>query len=273
MTAQTTQTPTVPTTPVPSVTRTLLRFAVPAVGLTWAVQLTFLVAGWPITPALLLELVVLVATATMTTCRAAGPEGVRRLFAQALRWRFAPRWWALVLLAFPAGTVLVAGATGHLHGPPGAWGSAAAAYLVSTVLVGAVLGNVWEEVAWTGAVQAPLTAQVGLVRAALLTSVPFALIHLPLAFAAHGLHGTTLSAVVVDWAVLLLSAPVFRVLVAVVWSRTRRSILAVALLHGSFNACASLAVVTGGWEYVAALLLVALAVLTLTATNLKELLS
>jgi membrane protease YdiL (CAAX protease family) len=243
--------------PATSPVREMLRFGIPAVGLTWAAQLTFLVAGWPIFPALLIELVILLATAVRFTYRSEGRTGLRAWFAQALRWRFAVRWYVFALLAFPAVTILVAAATGRLHAPADGWLSAAASYVIATVLIGAVLGNVWEELAWTGALQRRLTAKVGLFRAAMLTAIPFALIHLPLAFADHGLRHTPVSDVAIDWVLLVAVAPFFRYLLALVWSRTGQSVLAVGLVHGSFNACASLPVVSGGWQYIAAAFLVA----------------
>ncbi len=99
-----------------------LTFAATAVGLTWAVQLTFLALGWPLFPALAIELVILAVTATVVTRVTEGRAGVRRLYSGVLRWRFGVRWWAVVLTVVPVATVAVAGAAGTLQGPTDGWG-------------------------------------------------------------------------------------------------------------------------------------------------------
>jgi membrane protease YdiL (CAAX protease family) len=181
-----------------------------------------------------------------------GRAGVRRLYAGALRWRFGARWYALVLLLLPVATMAVAATSGTLAGPADGWGPEVFQYLFLTLVFGALLGNVWEELAWTGFMQQRLTARHGLLKAALLTALPFGLIHLPLAFEQDGLGGTGLADLALAWALLLAVAPFFRYLIGLVHARTGRSVLAVAILHGSFNACASSSLTTGGWEYIAA---------------------
>jgi membrane protease YdiL (CAAX protease family) len=163
----------------------------------------------------------------------------------------------------PAATLLVAAVSGTLDVSSGELAGALAQYLFLTVVFGALLGNMWEELAWTGFLQQRLMDERGLVVGSLLTAVPFGLIHLPLAFADHGLGGTSLDAVLVDWGLLLLVAPFFRLLLGVVYSRTGRSLLAVALVHGSFNACSGSPLVDGGWQYIPAAILVAVVVIPL----------
>jgi CAAX protease family protein len=232
----------------------LLCFAVPAVGLTWALQLGFLAAGLPLFPALVLELVVLVGTATAVTATVSGRPGVRALFAGVTRWRFGLRWYALALFAMPALTLAVAALAGTLDAPPGDWAGAAAQYAFLTVVYGAVLGNIWEELAWTGFLQQRLTDRRGPFAAAMLTAVPFALIHLPLAFEADGLGGTGVGDLALTWGLLIGVAPFFRYLVGLVHGRTGRSLVSIGLLHGSFNACGGSPLVTGGWEYIPAMM-------------------
>lgn len=232
----------------------LLCFAVPSVALTWALQLGFLAAGLPLFPALVLELVVLVGTATAVTASVSGRAGVRALFAGVTRWRFGPGWYALALFAMPALTLAVAAVAGTLDAPPGAWAGAAAQYLFLTVVFGALLGNIWEELAWTGFLQQRLTDERGPFAAAMLTAVPFGLIHLPLAFEADGLGGTSVRDLALAWALLLAAAPFFRYLVGLVHGRTSRSLVSIGLLHGSFNACGGSPLVTGGWEYIPAMM-------------------
>lgn len=234
----------------------LLTFTVTAIALTWVVQFTFLALGWPLFPALALEIAILLATATWVTHRLEGRAGVRRLYASTLRWRFGASWYLVALVMLPLATIAVAGIAGTLTGPAEGWGAELLQYIFLAVVFGALLGNMWEELAWAGFLQDRLTSKHGLLKGALWTALPFALIHLPLAFEEHGLTGTPLRDVAVTWALLLAIAPFFRYLVGLVYVRTGRSILAVALLHGSFNASGSLSLTPSGWEYAAAVVAV-----------------
>ncbi len=247
----------------------LLAFVVPAIGLTWLVQLAFLAQGWPLFPALVVEILVLVTAAVTVTRVTEGRAGVRRLFAGVLRWRFGIGWYAVVLTAMPVLTVAVAAAAGTLRGPENGWGAELFQYAFLTLVFGALLGNVWEEVAWTGFLQSRLTAQRGLFTGAMLTAVPFALIHLPLVFEADGLTGTSLRDVALGWTLLVVSAPFFRYLIGLVHRDTGRSLLAVALLHASFNASGALSVVSGGWEYAPAMGILTLAVAAVQSRRLR----
>ena len=185
-----------------------LAFAAIAVGLTWAVQLTFLALGWPLFPAMVVELVTLAVTATVITRSLSGRAGVRRLYAGVLRWRFGVRWWAAALTVVPIATVAVAGAAGTLQGPADGWGLEALQYVFLAVVFGALLGNMWEELAWTGFFQAEMTDRHGLLKGALVTAVPFGLIHLPLAFEADGLGGTSLRDLAIDLVAAARGGPV-----------------------------------------------------------------
>lgn len=231
----------------------LLTFVVIALGLTWLVQLAFLSLGWPLFPALVIEIATLLATATWVTHRIEGRAGVRRLYATTLRWRFGARWYAVALLLVPLTTIAVAAVSGTLTRPADGWATELFRYLFLALVFGAMQGNLWEELAWTGFLQDRLTSEHGLARGALRTALPVALIHLPLAFEEHGLTGTSARDLAVTWGFLLVITPFFRYLVGLVHCRTGRSILAVALLHGSVNASGSLSLAPSGWEYAVAL--------------------
>lgn len=231
-----------------------------AIGVTWPAQFVSLANGWDLTPALLLELVVLLGGATAVAGWEAGRAGIRRLFASVVRWRIG--WGRAVLLvtAMPALTFLVAGATGTLRTPPDGWGSLVALYLFDTFVYGLLLANLWEELAWGGFVQGRLLARHGLLTGSLLTAVPFVLIHLPLGFQQHGWHGTTWAQAGVNWALLALTAVFFRYLAGALLVDTGGSVLAVGLLHGSFNAAGSMAAVQGDWQYIPAVIVLTLLV-------------
>lgn len=161
-----------------------------AIGLTWVVQLAFLAQGWELTPALLIELAILLGSATAITGITSGRSGVRRLFASLVRWRIGVVRLIVVLAAMPLLTVGVGAVTGTLHAPEAGWGAEIANYLFLAVVFGALLGNAWEETAWAGFAQTRLMQRHGLMRGSLLCAVPFFLIHLPLAFAEKGLGAT-----------------------------------------------------------------------------------
>jgi len=229
-------------------------FTVIAIGLTWPAQFALLVLGEDLTPALLFELVVLLGAATFVTARTSGRAGVRRLYAGVVRWRIGLGRAVLLVTAMPVLTALVGAATGTLRTPPDGWGSMLALYLFDTFVYGLLLANLWEETAWGGFVQSRLMARHGLLTGSLLTAVPFIVIHIPLAFSERGWHGTTWGQAAVNWALLALVAPVFRYLAGTVLVDTGGSVLAVGLLHASFNAAGSMAAVPGEWQYIPAVI-------------------
>jgi membrane protease YdiL (CAAX protease family) len=237
----------------------VLSFAVLAIAPTWALQFLFLAMGWELFPAKLAELVFLLGAAILVSSKVDGRAGVRRLFAGVLRWRMGFGWFAITLLALPVLTLLIAAASGSIRTPDGGWGKEILLYLFVTLIFGALIGNVWEETAWAGFAQSRLIERHGLLRASLLTAIPFALIHLPLAFEEHGLHGTSGRDVAITWTVLILSAPILRYLLGMTLIGTGGSVLAVAILHASFNALGVLGSVHGWWPgYVALPALLAL---------------
>ncbi|TRW46060.1 type II CAAX prenyl endopeptidase Rce1 family protein [Georgenia yuyongxinii] len=217
------------------------------VGLTWVTHLGALAAGLPPEAALLVELLLFVVVPIGAAAVIGGRAEVRRLLAGLLRWRIGVGWWLLVLVALPVLTAAVALATGTYTGPADGWTTEIVRYLVLGVLVLGVLGNLAEETAWGGFVQRRLMDRHGFFAGSLLAAVPFALIHLPLAFDEHGLTGTSWRDVAITWAVLVAVAPVMRLLLGSVFLGTGGSILAIGLLHASFNASGNLSVLGGGW--------------------------
>jgi uncharacterized protein len=240
-------------------------FLVIAIPLTWVALILSIALLGNALPGILAELLILLGTAVLVTAAAEGRPGVRALFRQAVRWRVGAGWYVAAVLALPVLTVLIASASGTARQPQGEWASVAGAYMVNTVVIGALLGNIWEELAWTGVVQRRLMERHGMAGGSLLTAIPFALIHLPLAFADKGFTGTPWPDVALAWGVLLVFAPLFRLLVGIAYLGTGQSVLIVALLHASFNASeqSKLPVFDGAWQQIAAatLLLVVLVLL------------
>lgn len=229
-------------------------FVVIAITLSWAAQILSIVLIGNILPGILAELLILLGTAVLVTRAASGRPAVRELFRRAFRWRVAPAWYVAALLALPGLTMLIAAATGSFHPPSDGWAPLLGSYLLNTVVTGALLGNIWEELAWTGVVQHRLMDRRGPAVAALLTAIPFALIHVPFAFAERGFTGTPWADAAAYWAVLFLFAPFFRALMGAAYVGTGYSLLIVALLHASFNASAAtkLDVFDGEWQQIAA---------------------
>jgi membrane protease YdiL (CAAX protease family) len=239
-------------------------FLTVAIGLTWAIQWAFLIAGQDLTPALLAELVILLGTSVWVTAVADGRSGVRRLFAGLVRWRVGAGRAVVLLLAMPALTLLVAAATGTLDRPTAGWAGIAGSYFFMALIFGALSANLWEETAWAGFTQSRLMSRHGLLTGSLLTAIPFFLIHIPLAFAEKGLYDTTLREAALIWLLQAITAPFLRYLIGTVLVDTGGSTLAAGILHGAFNAAGAMVVLQVGWQYVPALV-----VLTLLVTGYR----
>src|SRR4051812_30769777 len=104
-----------------------------AIAFTWITQAISLFAGWPVMPAKLGELVVLVGGAVAITARIHGRPGVRNLFAGLVKWRLGVARYAVLLLAVPLLTLGVAAVTGTLRPPTDGWLNVALTYLVYLV--------------------------------------------------------------------------------------------------------------------------------------------
>ncbi len=178
--------------------------------------------------ALLMTVGVMIPTALWVTWAADGPAGVRGLLGRAFRWRFGVIWWLAVLGGLPALTIGFALLLGDSLRPVDPM------RLVVSEVVGLLtaflLINLGEETAWAGVVQTRLE-RFGLLAAAALTAVPFALIHMPFQFFGDFSAGSVVAGLVA----LLIFGAVFRLMLGVVLRGTRDSVLAVALLHTVFN--------------------------------------
>jgi hypothetical protein len=94
-----------------------------------------------------------------------------------------------------------------------------------------LLVNLWEETAWAGFLQTRLEHRHNLVVAALITAVPFAVAHLPLAL----FTGVTTGSLAASLLLYLILGLLVRPMLGVVLRGTRDSVFAVALLHSVFN--------------------------------------
>ncbi len=237
-----------------AVRRPVLAFCVFAVGLSVSLIFALLIADVSVIPGKAAQLLIVPGTALMITAWLSGRAGVRRLLASMLRWRIGMARWLLVLLALPVLTIGIAAATGTLEAPPEGWLNIATTYLL-TLLVGLVTANLLEEMAWTGFVQTKLMAQHGLLRGALLTAIPVFAIHLPLSYETNGLYRTRWEDALLNWGLLFAALLFFRYLAGVLMLETNGSVLAVGVLHASFNASGAMDVTPDGWQYVPAVIL------------------
>ncbi len=239
--------------------RPVLVFLLFAVGIGWLVMGLALVAGIPIVPVPLLLVMfgALLPAALVVTRRADGPGAVRRLLRRTLLWRFGLARWAVVLFAVPVLTMAFAAVSGTLGTPEDGWAREIGVYLFSTLVIGLLVLNLWEELVWSGFMQSRLMAHRGLLVGSLVTALFFAAIHVPLTFEAN--DGWT--DVAVSLGVLFGMAPVYRYLLGMHLLDTGGSILVVGVQHASWNASQNLGAVDGGtteWQVLAA-------VVTLTA--------
>jgi membrane protease YdiL (CAAX protease family) len=221
-----------------------LSFSVLAIGVTWIGDVAAILAFGNITPGLLLEFVVLISAALLVTGVADGRPGIRRLLAGVLRWRVGWGWYLVALLGLPLLTLLIALLTGTFASPATGWLPVIGAYAMQVLLLGVLVGNVWEEMGWTGVVQRRLMERHGLVVGGALTAIPFVLIHLPLAFGSG--FAVPIASVLLIWGVLIVTAPFMRWLMGVTYLGTGGSILLVGVMHASFNGAGQLSVIPGG---------------------------
>ena len=145
------------------------------------------------------------------------------------RWRIGARWWLIVIAGLPTLTMALALLLGDHLTPVDVVPFAITQTL--GFLVNLLLINLWEETAWAGFVQTRLERRHSLPIAAILTAIPFALIHMPL----HFIGDFTPESLGTALVTLLIVCILVRLLLGVVLRGTRDSILAVALVHTAFN--------------------------------------
>jgi membrane protease YdiL (CAAX protease family) len=127
------------------------------------------------------------------------------------------------------------------------------------MLLPIVLVNMWEETVWAGFVQTRLEHRHGLLSAAVLTALSFAAIHLPLLF----WDDVSPSSVLTSFGFLVVAALLVRLMIGVFLRATAGSVLAVAVLHASWNGSSGEGglvdgLLSGGQPVVPALVAVAL---------------
>ena len=245
------------TTPSPAVDafdhRSVVRYTI----ITTALGLVLLGApalvGQPSEPGILVLTYGVLLGGSVLTARRAGPGSIRLLFRGLLRWRIGWVNAAVVAAAVPIATIGVAAVTGTYVAPQGGWLPVIGSYLFATFVYGALALNLWEETGWQGMVQRHFMGRHGVLKGSMLTAIPFAVVHIPLQVRdASGMREA-----LVNVGVLFVMAAAARYLVGRTDYATGGSLLAVGVLHASWNASGKLSVVDGDWQYVGGLVVVA----------------
>lgn len=167
--------------------------------------------------------------ALVVTALAGGRTAVQAFLGRMVRWRIGAGWWAVALAALPTLTVVISVLLGDRFRPPTltALGSE-----LGGALAGFLAVNLWEESSWAGFMQTRLAERGGLLRAAAITAVPFAAIHLPLQFLDHT---PSVGGLLSSFALLAVLAVVVRAYFGLVLDGTGGSLLAVGAAHTIFN--------------------------------------
>ena len=216
-----------------------------------------IIIGQETAPAIPVSVYAVLLGGAVLVARRSGPGGVRRLFSGLLHWRIGWLNWAIVVGAIPVATIGVALVTGTYEAPTDGWLPVVTDYLFTTFIFGALALNLWEETAWNGLVQRNLTRRYGMLRAAVLTAIPFTAFHIPLSFES----GNTVSPLEAT-ALTFIGALLMRCVAGRTDRVTGGSLLAVGVFHAAFNASGKLSVVDGDLRYVAAFGIVTILLVT-----------
>ena len=225
--------------------RPLLQFAGVAVPVGWVLLTVPLLIDSAVEPFVLGTLLFgLVIPALVLTARGQN-SSVKALLRDTVR---VPRpLWLLV----PA-VLLIPAATSGLAAALGVNAEVSTGFLVNlafaNVLSSLLIVNLWEEMAWAGFFQRRATARWGYLGGATVTALLFTGVHLPLAF--YGIHDP--GDVAYNVAVMVISGIGMRLLIGAFDDCGHRSILALALIHATFNASSELLDPGADWvRYVA----------------------
>jgi membrane protease YdiL (CAAX protease family) len=219
--------------------RPLTAFLVIALGLSWLLFSIPVLAFHGLIPganlpievfALASTLLILLPTALWVTWITDGRAGLSELFARVFRWRFGIGWWLVVLFGLPAIALLLGvmfGGSLHFTGV----GPVLIKQLGSIILAVVVI-NLWEETVWAGFFQTRLESRFNFVVAAVLTTLPFAGVHVPLLLLDDQV---SVLSVLKGVAGLLILGVVVRLMIGVFLRAAADSVLAVGILHQIFD--------------------------------------
>jgi membrane protease YdiL (CAAX protease family) len=164
--------------------------------------------------------------------REGGGPAVRALLSDCVR--LPSSWWWMPLAAFALSVATWTTGAAIGGAKPLDWGLVG--FYVADLVIGAVVINIWEEMAWTGFFQRRAAGRWGVITGALVTSLAFTGIHVPLAL--EDVHSTA-DAVTNLVALAGVSIGV-RLLIARVDPWSGHSLMTIGILHSSFNASETL---------------------------------
>jgi len=213
--------------------RPLLTFVAAALPVGWVLLSIPLFVDLPIEPFVLGTLYLGLVLPTVLLTRRHSPASMRELLRDTLRLP-RPAW-----LLVPA-ALLVPGATyavGALLGRSVELDSGFVMNLaLANVLSSILIVNLWEEMAWAGFVQRRLVVRWGFAGGAVATALLFTGIHLPLSlYGADGVGDVAYNVVV-----MVASGIGMRLLIGAFDTWGHRSILALGVIHATFNASSEL---------------------------------
>ena len=240
--------------------RSLLTFSAVALPAGWVFLSVPLFTGWPVEPFVLATLFLGMVPAALLLTRTGQHTTVRNLLRDCVRLPHPVAWLVPAILVIPVGTrfgASVAGGGEHLT-------AGLVLDLTVNVVSSILIVNLWEEMVWAGFIQRTAARAYGFVRGALLTAALFVAIHLPLAF-----YGVDSAADLAhNFAVMVAAGVGMRLLVGALDVWGRGSLLAVAVLHASFNATSDL--VDGDHDWIRYAVTLALGLLVLLAPGLRR---
>ena len=172
-------------------------------------------------------------SAVIVTATLNGRAGLHDFFKRYIQWRAGIGWWLFILFGCLIALTIVASlilGSSVLVAFFSNIGAILATYFL-TLIVGSILGPLWEEPGWRGFALPRLQQQVGPVSGSLLLGVLWALWHLPgyLGGWMGALNAITLFA-------LMIAGMAFSLIATWVYNNTNGSILLMILLHASSNA-------------------------------------
>ena len=211
----------------------LIQFVTVAVPVGWVLLTIPFLLDLPVEPFVLGTLFLGLVLPTVVLTRRDPTASMRQLLRDTVR-PPRPLWLLLpAALVIPGAVAAVAALLGV--GVP-LTASFVANLAVMNVLSSLVVVNLWEEMAWAGFVQRRAMARWGFAGGSVATALAFTGVHLPLSL--YGADG--ISDVAYNIAVMVVSGIGMRLVIGAFDGWGHRSILALALIHATFNASSQL---------------------------------
>lgn len=220
--------------------------------------------------------------AFILTAVLSGRVGMRQLLARYVQWRVGLRWYLLVVIGPPVALNL--GAIPFLGmSIVGAFVSnlpQLVSFYLPVLVVGVILGPLWEEPGWRGFALPRLQRRYGALAGTLVLGLLWSFWHVP-GFFGGWLGGPSLLS---SFLALMLGTTAFAIIMTWIYNHTRGSLLVMILLHSAFNAASAMggkilppglparsaALIANGWIPAATSIVLALVVIGVTKGSLSN---